>query len=240
MTPRILLPLLGMLILCARSLPAQTDTPASEQTPKTVHVTFTSLGWDNALPKVFYKSGQKPVTFAVPSFTRSQQQTYTGDPHLTFYVPVEVPGKPTENRPIGEVTLPPESDKLLLIFIPVDSEHWRIVVMPENTEAFPPGKARIVNTTPDKLAVKPRGSPLMTLEPGKQALLDGNGINLGLEIAFLKNDKWQIATSGIFGLKPDKRCTIFIVAGNSNYFKLQKNDGSVIDSGPIQLFSLTD
>ena len=238
MISRALLPLLGLFVFCARSLPAQTST--LEPSPKTVHVTFTSLGWDNALPKVFYIDDQKHVTFAVPSFTRSQQQTYTGDPHLTFYVPVEVPGKPTENRPIGEIMLPPNSDKLLLIFIPVDSEHWRIVVMPENTEAFPLGQARVVNTTPDKLAVKPRDSSLFTLEPGKQVLLTGNGINVGMDIAFFKDNKWQLATSGIFGLKPDKRCTIFIVSCNSKYFKLQKNDGSVIDSGPIQLFSLTN
>jgi hypothetical protein len=225
---------LGLCVLLPHLVQAQ------EPQERVTNLTFTAMGWERELPAVHYAVAGRYTSLHVPLFARSQPQTYSGPARVAFYEPDATSGKPAERRLLGEVVLPAGTARVLLLFIPGGDGAWSIFPLPENEDSFPPGHARLFNTTRLPLMVKSRDGQAVSLPPNGQALLSGNGINLGLQVAWQKNGDWQLAANGIFSLKPSARRTIFLTLSDSDYFKVRTMEGTTLAASPIQMVTLSD
>lgn len=191
-----------------------------------VSLSFTLVGWDCDLPKVFFNSADNPQAFAQAySFQRSKPYTYRGPAETTFLV--ELPAatsqqEPGAKTPGSSVAVPitfPTGVSKVLVLMNVSKDGGKTVVVPDDEKAYPPGHARIWNFYPGDVVVSPgiQGERGITLKPRTSILLPSQEGVVEFLVSYYHNQ--DLAHLDGFGwtLADDDQIDIFMIYGEGNY-----------------------
>jgi len=200
-------------------------------------VKFTAVSLGDSLPDIEYKTGTKTEKFTIPSFSRSELKTYSGKALLDFYITVEKNGKKEKIR-FAEVTLPEKTSQLLLVFSPQSDGTAKVQALDDTQEAMPRGSTRFYNATALTIAIK-YNADTMVLPPYQQKIVSAPPPQVVLQVAYQQQGRWLRGCGNVVATDNDMRQTIFIVASESDIFKVQTPGGRVVLS-PLQSFTLPD
>jgi hypothetical protein len=115
---------------------------------QTVNIEFTSYAFGE-IPDTLYvdtPSGERALVF--PYHTRGGPYQYHGNANVPFFSRIlDESGVVVRGPTLAVAKIPPETEKLLLIFVPVpDGEmKYRVLVFDDRLENFPTGRITLVN-----------------------------------------------------------------------------------------------
>jgi hypothetical protein len=99
--------------------------------------------------KIFVQNADEVVPLLFNRRTRGNTIKYQGPNPVTFFRQVPQEDGTLLPVPVGQVTIPPGLDKVLLLFIPnfrgPDTPHYRIFAVNDAVENFPAGSLRVFN-----------------------------------------------------------------------------------------------
>lgn len=215
---------------------------ALAQTPPEprVQVEFSSVCAGAPISDLVFSSEGKRQPHAVPAYRRSAMHTYAGPATLEFTEPLPADAPPDAKPRITRVTLPVNTPRVLLLWHRAADGTLSARALSEDPSTFLPGRARLFNATPFRIAVK-TAAEVVHLAPGEFAERGGDGKRFILQIAYRyeQDGTWRSAGNNVFTLGPTTRQTIFFLSGEADYFKLINSSGSSLTSG-VQMFSLQD
>lgn len=204
------LPLLGFLTWIALTGVASAET-----------VTFQTLAIQDPIPEISFTSGGKKKTFAIPAYSLSAPQTYSGGSLLKFYakdIPEESETGTTDPKgktePLAVATLPQNINRVLIVFSKVDAKTYTCLVIPDRISDFPAGALRFFNGTPGTLAICYNRTTPFELKRGESTLLKEQAGNHPIQVAVHAVDGWKPMISGFVNPIPDGRRNIFLMSGS--------------------------
>lgn len=180
--------------------------------PQPEPVEFRVIGWNRTHLDMFYEIKGKPVPLRLVQGVVSEPQRYTGAPTVTFYIPVQIEGKPGK-KPLATVTLnrPPQKN-LVVIWLPKTGDYESTVLVDEPDRPSP-GKLRFVNLSGGDLIVQCNGGTPLPLAAGADSIVapqnDGIGVKVAMETK--ANGQWKIGLMTGITVRPYNRVTAFIV-----------------------------
>jgi hypothetical protein len=194
-------------------------------------VRFRTLGWKTNIPEntLFYHVKDTEKSISVMSDSRSLFYDYRGPSEITFYQ--NIPGADGTPRPtaVCSAELKDAGDWPLLIFSKEAGtpEKFKIRVIPDDLQAFPPGSFRFVNYTTLQPTAKV-GSKSVTLAPDEITTIkeQPSGDNRTLFVSVLQpGSKTQpILYSNNWAYYPGQRTMVFIVpeSNRTGYCQVQR------------------
>jgi hypothetical protein len=211
-------------------VPVAPSQPASA--PPNVTVNFSALALiEEPMGDLYYSSGGELLPIKAPVFARSPSYKYTGPATLIFYrVETGTDGKknPTE---VARVILPAQTASVLLV-IAGSSGKYVMGVVDDTSANFPVGKARLSNATSYRLSIKMNDSDKIELAPGESKVVLGKNGDLGVEVSYQRDGKWEMATSNSYDIIPDGRLSMFfLTSGNVARFLVARD---------VQIFTLKE
>jgi hypothetical protein len=200
-------------------------------------VKFTAVSLGDTLPDIEYENGGKPEKLTIPAFSRSELKKYSGKSLLDFYTTAEKDGKKQKIK-FAEVALPEKTSQLLLVFSPQSDGTAKVQALDDTPETMPRGSARLYNATTMTIAIKYNADAIV-LPPYQHKIMPAPPPQVVVQVAYQKQGNWVRGCSNVFATDSDIRQTIFVVASDSDIFKVQTPGGNVVLS-PLQSFTLPE
>lgn len=235
-------------LLCLLGLQAHRSLAQETENP-TVQVEMTLMCWDNELELTYPgHDAKKPII--APMQVRSSIMTYEGP--ATYQLSSLLP--PTEDgtirsAPLAQVTLPPDSEQVLVILIPNKSREnampYNALVIDDRYEIFPKQSVRFLNFTsqkltgqlgPSKFEIEPRGQTIAKPEvtTGPKHLVPFRMVRFVSE-----NESWRPVISTVFSMPSNIRILVLLLEDPNEPFQLRfvllrdliaKDQSEVIDT----------
>jgi len=169
-----------------------------------VAVDFKAITWQGRASGLLFQTSDEVKELRLNSQVFSPEQRYEGPPRITFFRETQ-PGpsnQPPERRKVADVTIPPDSTELILIFIrkagPVEA--YSVVPIQSDLPNFPLQYLMFWNLSRNEIACT-LGDSVTWIDPGDSALLyrEAEGPDSGkyaesADLAFGKSINVQIAT----------------------------------------------
>lgn len=111
--------------------------------------------------------------------------------------------------PIASVTLDPEWDKTLLVWIGLGENQYGILAMPDDAFSFPHDHVRFVNLTPNRIGILTEEKEGKITLPKNDWIIDANGRDAIYFRAIMEDPKSRsITLSNVVEMQPDVRRTV--------------------------------
>lgn len=251
--------LLAASVCAAQNGAGASAAGADGTTDKAVNVVFRAVGFDGSSsePEAFVyvegggRIGSMEEAVRVPAFRRSAPYRHSGSPVLSFYRQAQLRDAVTAAGgntaaalaalpPVGQVRIPGDASRVLLLFIPAAQGRYQIVALDDDEQSFAAGTARVFNATNQTLALRFMDDAPTLIAPGATAAARGNGVNVRMQIAWRPQNVWEIVASPMFALRPTQRRTVFLTFSDADYFRLEGLDGALLEGAPLQVFTIVE
>ncbi|MES2982017.1 MAG: hypothetical protein V4727_06860 [Verrucomicrobiota bacterium] len=214
-------------------------TLAQQPVKKDISVTFSLIGWGQAIESIEYRTGGKMEKITdVPLFDKSKPQKYNGSPDIGFFLPkpeIDAEGNPI---PAAVASIPTNAERVLILLVSDGNTRYRAIVIPDDIAAVPGGKALLINLCETSVAVRTNKTDSFLLEENKTQLVSPskNSLTLQMELGVKNLDEWYKVESNFIPL-PDKYQTlVFFLQSQSEHFT--NIDGNI--TKPIQIVVLRE
>lgn len=207
--------LLSALLLLLPAL-VRGQSPSSGQQ---VDITFSVVGWGQAIPGLQYRQGGGLKTVDAPLFKRSAPVPYRGPATLEFHLPVAAGKDPP---PIATAALSPDMKRALVLLAPTGAAGYQALVVPDDLDAIPGGQALLMNLSAADLAIRTNKSDLFPLAPGESRLVrpdQKSMLLLQMEIGVRQAGGWRKTDSSFLPLPATHQTIVFFLSNDSDYFK---------------------
>jgi len=210
--PRLFLALLtSALVVHASSPPAEPD----------ISVTFTIVGWtDKVTDTLGYRKNGTIEKLVVPAYQRSASYTYTGSREMELFrilgeTCTSIASDKNKPIPIATVTFPASLKKATILLTPSGSGYNSIVIT-DDLDQFPLGKALVLNLTRGHIGVFCNKKDPIVLGSNQHQIAspDARGV-LDTIIAQENNGRWQALERNYLTVLPNQQTAIIIYTNNA-------------------------
>lgn len=190
--------------------------------PPPIRAEFTVALADGSVPTSVFFLNDKGVEIpvAINSATRSPVYSYTGKPQLLFWGRDQSGTK----RPVASVMLPPESRRLLILFVPnpavaPDKPSHLAIATEDSIQNAPKGSLRILNLSGSELAME-LGGRVSKISPGPGVPIPlaspgGPAVSTSLRLGQMKGEDVVMLYQGTLKVSFEERITMVALPGTS-------------------------
>jgi hypothetical protein len=202
------------------------------------------VAWGDDIPGLTLKSAgkgepvtalafrySKPVAYAGPEVLEIHQEPgqaaqATADSKNSAPIPAELAAR-REKEPtlVALAKLPAGSRRATLLIAPASAGTYQVQVIDDDPTKLPPGRLRILNYSPIKIAVRCNGKAQKELKTRGEFLVapdpDGQVI---YELAYDDRGTWNMQENNLIAVKPTEQVQFIVLKSDNDFFA--NSDGS--------------
>jgi hypothetical protein len=172
----------------------------------------------------------KPITYSGPEVLEIHQDPATaakaaGDPKNAAPVPAELAARRAkEPTLVALAKLPAGSRRVTILIAPASAGTYQTQVIDDDPTKLPPGRLRILNYSPVKIAVRCNGKGAKEMKTRDEFLVSPQDGQVIYELAYDDAGSWTIQENNLLAISPTEQVQFIVLKSDADFFA--SSDGS--------------
>ncbi len=211
------------------------------------------VAWGEDIPGLSLKSAGKGQPVTALAFRYSKPVAYTGPEVLELHQDQASAVKATEDSKnaapippelaerrkkeptlVALAKLPANSSRVTLLIAPASAGTYQIQVIDDDPSKLPPGRLRILNYSPIKIAMRCNGAAAKEMKTRDEFLVAPKDGQVVYELAYDNAGKWKMQENNLVAVGPKEQVQFIVLKSDADFFA--SGDGS--RSGFLQAVTL--
>lgn len=217
--------------------------PLAAQDAGSVSMKLDIVAWGPEIGGLSFKSGDENQAVTALPFRYSKPVSYSGSALLEIHQPPEMAAKLTEasnntaaippeleqrrkDKPtlVALARLPAASKRATILIAPARAGTYQTVVIDDDPSKLPPGRLRVLNYSPLKIAMGFNGTPPRAMAVRGSVLVSPREEEITYSLAYDNAGKWKMQENNVLRVGPDEQVQFIVLKSDDDHF--QSSDGS--------------